>query len=1080
MSERTRLLANVTRRNEVFVETREEDAVASAEALSDVTALTSSFSPSDDAEVADAAGKLFWFRFLVLDRGVDRKELDRCLPLLAQAYRWEPTALPDEVREVMGARAVEMLEETSRISDAERRDRAIDLLAAALDGMPDAFPMIDSYWFNLALAYRARLSATSDPGDRNRLIDALRQSVAKTHPRNPELADWMSKLAVELEIRFETIIGRPDSDLDEAVELFRKAVDITAEGDPALVGLLSNLGNALGMRFVRVGLTSDVDEGIVHIRRAVALSRGPAERAKCLANLSQALVTRHEALGAAGDLDEAIDAARTAIETTPSGDYALGDRCSRLGTALRRRFERDGASDDCDGAVELGRRALDLTRIGDPRAPKYQSNLAGALQSRYDQLKALEDLDEAIEHIEKAVEGTPASHPKHGAMLSNLGVALQARFEQTAVMGDLDRAVAAMRNSVEIAATGSPDRARFASNLGAALRARFDACGNPEDLVGAIAALTESVATGDSGHPDRSTYLVNLGAALQLQGLDGSELEARAAFREAATIGAATPRVRGMAGWRWAKSAAAGGAWAEAIDGYAIAVEMLARIAPRGLVRVDQEQRLTEMAGIGSEATACCLQAGETARAIELWEQGRGVLLAQALDARSDVTALAERDPRLAERFCAVRDQLEVHAASAVVDAAAASPQLDSERRRRLASEFDAVVAEIRGLPDFGGFLLPPPIAELMPAARDGPVVLINVSELRSDALLLTAEGTDVLPLAVTPGVVHEHVIAFLTARELAQDPKAGPAVRARGEQEMTTVLEWLWDTIAGPVLEHLGNSTDPAREKLPRVWWCPSGVLSFLPLHAAGRLDDGAGTSATTVMDRAVSSYTPTLRALLYARRRPAERDGMAGRVLVVAMPKTPGGNDLPAAVGEAELLARLFRAQARILNEQEATVPAVLAELSSYPWTHFACHASSDIADPSKSYLLIHGEQDGSRDQHSRGLTVLEIATLRLDAELAFLSACATARPGVALPDEAIHLASAFQLAGYRHVIATLWPVYDVAAAQVADRVYNTLAPAETAEGSARALHTAGRSLRDRYLDRPSAWGAHVHYGS
>ncbi len=50
--------------------------------------------------------------------------------------------------------------------------------------------------------------------------------------------------------------------------------------------------------------------------------------------------------------------------------------------------------------------------------------------------------------------------------------------------------------------------------------------------------------------------------------------------------------------------------------------------------------------------------------------------------------------------------------------------------------------------------------------------------------------------------------------------------------------------------------------------------------------------------------------------------------------------------------------------------------------------------------------------------------------------------ARPGGRLADEAVRLASAFQLAGYRHVIATLWPIGDRHAVNLAARIYTTLA--------------------------------------
>jgi CHAT domain-containing protein len=115
-------------------------------------------------------------------------------------------------------------------------------------------------------------------------------------------------------------------------------------------------------------------------------------------------------------------------------------------------------------------------------------------------------------------------------------------------------------------------------------------------------------------------------------------------------------------------------------------------------------------------------------------------------------------------------------------------------------------------------------------------------------------------------------------------------------------------------------------------------------------------------------------------------------------------------------------------------------------------------------------------------RPLTVADVASLRLtDARLAFLSACSTYQGGLTLADEAIHLGSAFQLAGYRHVIATLWPTLDSPpTVRITQRVYRGVDGPTGLNGTASALHTATRDERDRVPDAPSVWAAHIHCGS
>lgn len=154
------------------------------------------------------------------------------------------------------------------------------------------------------------------------------------------------------------------------------------------------------------------------------------------------------------------------------------------------------------------------------------------------------------------------------------------------------------------------------------------------------------------------------------------------------------------------------------------------------------------------------------------------------------------------------------------------------------------------------------------------------------------------------------------------------------------------------------------------------------------------------------------------------------------------------------------------------------VLANLPRCTIAHFACHGANHPADPSRSLLLLH-----DFDRHP--LTVASLAPVNLSqAQLAYLSACRTAftsAPG--LFDEATHLTTAFQLAGFTHVIGTLWEINDQVAVDAADEFYTALQSGpgvvDTRRAAAALNHTV-RTLRDRYLLTPSLWAAYLHAGA
>jgi hypothetical protein len=194
--------------------------------------------------------------------------------------------------------------------------------------------------------------------------------------------------------------------------------------------------------------------------------------------------------------------------------------------------------------------------------------------------------------------------------------------------------------------------------------------------------------------------------------------------------------------------------------------------------------------------------------------------------------------PDLAERLGEVRTALDTQAD---YDVTGLEPPAD---RTVLARRWDQLVAEVRELPGFQGFLRPRSFAELSEAAVAGPVVLVNFSVLRSDALVVRDGAVRVVPL---PGLAAERLVEYLDdVFATFEEPPSSLASVVRAHLTVTGLLEWLRTAVTGPVLDAVGP--------VPRMWWCPTGLLAFLPLHAA--LRPGSGECA---LDFVVSSYTPT-----------------------------------------------------------------------------------------------------------------------------------------------------------------------------------------------------------------------------
>jgi hypothetical protein len=843
--------------------------------------------------------------------------------------------------------------------------------------------------------------------------------------------------------------------------------------------LLWQLSTVLNDRFERTGQTGTLSEAIAVLRHALAATpSGAPEYFARLASLGICLRAWYRETARPDELHEALRSLHAALANTSDSRVRQTFILPALGSALHDLFDLTGDLNALDDGINAHREAVRGLPPDHAAYGRRAANLAGVLLVRFRRTGELATMNEAIDYL----RGAKTAAERHAeqdsrvlaALCSNLSVALRERFERTHSPVDLDEAIEQARQAVSYSVVPSA-RSAAHGTLGAALMARCMSSGPafPQRVVfarEAVAQLREAVATAPPDDPHLAATLLNLGNALLLTGDDARNLrpgaEAAETFRLAARNELAPPRIRAEANVAAGRVAADCHDWQRATSHFADAIGLLEQAIPRGLRRDDQEHQLKRLRDLASDACACAWLGGDTARAAALFEQGRGVLLAQAMGDRQDLAQLGD----LAEPFSKLSRDMEALAASGVP--AAFDEVRDwtvptiAEERRRLVGEWEKVIAQIRDR--VSGFMLPPPTADLIAAAREGPIVLVNASRYGSAAFLLHEGTVEAVPLPeLRPQVVRAMVAELLTALDTDEHPRDR-------DRRLTGLLGWLWDVIAGPVLDHLGFDQPLAQEPAgPRLWWCPAGLLSFLPLHAAGYHRTRSDPVPRTVMDRTISSYLPTVRVLMHARRATGRvaAAGHAARGTVVVVVPDPTG--LPGTAKEAAMLGTASSVE--VLAGPNATRSAVLSALERSRCVHFACHAHSNLEDPSASYVAL-------RDHLVRPLTVADVASLRLtDARLAFLSACSTYQGGLTLADEAIHLGSAFQLAGYRHVIATLWPTLDSPpTVRITQRVYRGVDGPTGLNGTASALHTATRDERDRVPDAPSVWAAHIHCGS
>lgn len=997
-----------------------------------------------------------------------------------------------------------------------------------------------SYLHNLGVALKKRYDLGNSADDLDEWVEVTKNAARACPAGDPEKPSQLTNSALALLGRY-IRHGRPD-DVSEAIDVARHAAAASDTGEDA-AHADACLGMALLARFRRGGERADLDDAL-DVARQLPRTAGSrdAECAVLLAQVANAMWNEFEKGGGWDDLDAAIDCADAADSFMPAGHQLRPGVLSEQAISRAVRGSHTGNPDDLTAAVGLATKALDLS--GSSEMALRMANLSSVLLARYMISGGWRDLDEAISVARQAVDGVADDDPSRVNALGTLATALGKRFDRTGDLADLDQAVQSAEAAIAASPEGSDDwvrntgngaswrmtrslrtgdaadldiaienagaaaraapagplRALFLTVVAAALAVRLKRSGRQSDADAAVAAAREAVALTPAGDAALASRLYNLANALCDQS-DGTsrdgETEALNAYIRACNSASAPPSIRILAARKAAALLPQPDEAGEAAALLESAVRLLPELLARPLDRADKQHAISEFAGLASEAAACVLDDDAPgrpgpARALAVLEAGRAVLMNQALDTRSDLTDLRAANPDLAERFARLSRLLDEAYRPAWQGHVTPSTSRGPDRHH-VAAEMEETLAEIRMLEGFASFCLPPSADELRAEAVDGPIVVFNVSARRSDAIVLTASDIRSISLpALTPAAVVERIAPF--HRILGTGAQTRPSVTSP-QSELSRILAWLWDNAVGPVLHALGYDRVPQPgETVPRIWWAPGGVLGLLPIHAAGHHDDPDGPAKRTVIDRVASSYTPTIRALRYARQARSRAAQARQRTLIVAMPTTPGLTSraaLPNVTREAEMLTGclpdpilLTEVDPDQIGDQDIepsrrpTKSNVLTQLQDCTIAHFACHGSADLADPSRSRLLLS-------DHASDPLTVASLAPVNLGGrtQLAYLSACSTAFAAAAqVVDEAIHMSSAFQLVGFPCVVSTLWEINDRLAVDMAEDFYRRIMPGGAVEPdrTAYALRDAVRAMRDRFPNSPSLWASYINSGA
>ncbi|KAG8891751.1 hypothetical protein FRB99_003384, partial [Tulasnella sp. 403] len=730
-------------------------------------------------------------------------------------------------------------------------------------------------------------------------ISLEEEVVSVSHHPSTRSVD-LHNLAISLHARFEATANL--ADLNQGIALEEESLELASQPDRP--ERLRSLAAWLHARFENTATLSDLEKSIAYSEEALKLPQSDETRSLCLSSLVTSLSTRYRHTKHTADLERSIMLKEQVLKLYPSTRTGQPIDLNNL-ASLNARFSVGKDTTDLDHLIDLKHETLALYRPSHPNRPYWLFNLALSLEDRFDASGSIEDLDKSIILRKEALRFCPTGHSRRHRHLIELVRPLSKRFRHSSNITDLDEAIHLARSALKSLPSHHPRLSRCLEVLSVVQLLHIRQT-NRKDTKHIWRRLSSRYSTLQSDNVVRQ-------------------------LRTAADTQNSPARDRLVASLSWI-DASTEFHRASLSDAYSTMFDVLDTIITRGYSlesrysQITTDKRIARAKRCIADAVNFAITENRPRDAAVFLERGRGLLLAQVGHCRMPLDRVKEKDAKLAAQLESVGQQLDCILAS---DTKPSDFLLNSAaddfiaQSMRLTSQWNTLIKRARKLDGCHDFLMPTTFESLQQGANGGPVIFVNIARSSSHAVIVL--HTD------DPVTVH---LPKASPKSLKRLTKRLLRARSGSLPNYYLALRDLWDFIVGPVVDRL-------KELVPigsRIWWCPSATVAELPLHAAGHHFKTA-SSDKKLPCLFISSYTPSLSALIRSRRATNRPLFSTPRLLITSQPNKEGEVVLNVQSEIGYITQNM--PNALLLEGSEGTPDAVLRELPNHSWAHFSCHA-------------------------------------------------------------------------------------------------------------------------------------------